>query len=158
MDVVKKCRTHWMCWYLCWAEDWGMQFNIAKCKIMHMGSKNSQIRVQDGRSGTSNHWGRKGVRIQANLKPSAQCLAAARTTQGILRLITIGPSITANAMFLSNFTSSTVCKFWTQAWVPWSAEDTKALEKVQQGAVKMVAGLRATDYEDRLQELDLLTF
>jgi hypothetical protein len=25
-----------------WVEKWGMQFNVAKCKVMHLGSNNSR--------------------------------------------------------------------------------------------------------------------
>ena len=44
-----------------------------------------------------------------------------------------------------------------QAWSPWTAHDKEALEKVQQRAVKLISGLRAREYEDRLKELGLTT-
>ena len=48
-------------------------------------------------------------------------------------------------------------QFCTQAWSPWNEEDMACLEKVQQGAVKMVSGLGARTYEERLKELGLTT-
>ena len=44
-----------------------------------------------------------------------------------------------------------------QAWSPWTAQDKEVLEKVQQRAIKMISGLRASEYEDRLKELGLTT-
>ena len=29
-----------------WAKDWGMRFNIPKCKIMHVGSKNPSFKYK----------------------------------------------------------------------------------------------------------------
>ena len=48
-------------------------------------------------------------------------------------------------------------EFAVQAWSPWTAHDKEALEKVQQRAVKLISGLRAREYEDRLKELGLTT-
>jgi len=28
-----------------WAENWGMSFNVAKCKIMHVGNKNQNTSI-----------------------------------------------------------------------------------------------------------------
>ena len=42
-------------------------------------------------------------------------------------------------------------------WSPWTAQDKEVLEKVQQRAIRMISGLRASEYEDRLKELGLTT-
>ena len=47
--------------------------------------------------------------------------------------------------------------YTVQAWSPWTAQDKEFLEKVQQRAIKMISGLRASEYEDRLKELGLTT-
>jgi ribonucleases P/MRP protein subunit RPP40 len=41
--------------------------------------------------------------------------------------------------------------------LPWLKGDIETLEKVQEKAVKMVAGLQSRDYEDRCRELGLDT-
>ncbi len=48
-------------------------------------------------------------------------------------------------------------EFAVQAWSPWTEADKECLEKVQKRAVKMVSGVKATDYESRLRELGHLT-
>ena len=48
-------------------------------------------------------------------------------------------------------------EFATPSWTPWLAGDKEVLEKVQEKAVKMVAGLRGSDYEERCAELGLET-
>jgi ribonuclease P/MRP protein subunit RPP40 len=48
-------------------------------------------------------------------------------------------------------------EFCTQAWSPWTAADKEFLERVQKRAVRMVSGLRAVEYEQRLEELGLST-
>ena len=46
-------------------------------------------------------------------------------------------------------------EYCAQAWSPWLEQDKKALEKVQERAVKMVSGLQSNNYKDRLKELGL---
>ena len=44
-----------------------------------------------------------------------------------------------------------------QAWSLWTTQDKETLEKVQQRAVKMISGLKAREYEERLKELGMTT-
>ena len=46
-------------------------------------------------------------------------------------------------------------EFATAAWSPWTVADKAVLEEVQIKAVKMVAGIRGTTYEEKLAELGL---
>ncbi len=48
-------------------------------------------------------------------------------------------------------------EFSSPAWSPWLAGDREVLEKVQEKAVKMVAGLKGTTYEEKCVELGLET-
>ena len=48
-------------------------------------------------------------------------------------------------------------EYAVQAWSPHLVEDREVLEKVQRRAVRMVSGLKAKTYEQRLLELDLPT-
>jgi hypothetical protein len=43
------------------------------------------------------------------------------------------------------------------AWAPWYETDKECLEKVQRRAVKMITGLKATSYEEKLKELGITT-
>ncbi len=43
------------------------------------------------------------------------------------------------------------------AWAPWYETDKECLEKVQRRAVRMISGLKATSYEEKLKELGIST-
>jgi hypothetical protein len=44
-------------------------------------------------------------------------------------------------------------EFSSPAWSPWLQGDKEALEKVQEKAIKMVAGLKGSIYEEKCEEL-----
>jgi ribonuclease P/MRP protein subunit RPP40 len=68
-----------------WADLWGMEFNIPKCKIMHLGPGNPP-QVQHARSGVKETREEKdiGVTVTDNLRPTDQCARAAKMAQIVL--------------------------------------------------------------------------
>ena len=58
-----------------WAEDWSMKFNVAKCKIMHVGRNNPGYEYKMAGIKLCEVEEEKdiGVTIQSNLKPSKHC-------------------------------------------------------------------------------------
>ncbi len=145
-----------------WADKWGMEFNVSKCKVMHMGHANQKHDYyMDGQQLEKSEEERDiGMMITSSLKPSAQCAKASRTAQGVLGQITRA----LTDMCLCGCTSSTSdgglrphLEFSTQAWSPWTETDKSCLEKVQQQVVRQVSGLTSTTYEGKLLELDLPT-
>ena len=48
-------------------------------------------------------------------------------------------------------------EYCVQAWSPWTEQDKKLLESVQERAIKMVSGLLSNEYLERLAELGLPT-
>jgi hypothetical protein len=56
-----------------WAEKWSMSFNLAKCKIMHIGPNNLYYEyfMRGTKLGTTDKERDIGVTITKNLKPSA---------------------------------------------------------------------------------------
>jgi len=69
-----------------WADRWGMQFNVKKCKVLHLGPNNpGHVYKMNGQDLlTAEEETDVGVVIRKNLKPSAQCAKAARTAQAVL--------------------------------------------------------------------------
>jgi hypothetical protein len=144
-----------------WADKWGMAFNVAKCKVMHMGSRNP------GFSYTMNNQTLEstaeerdiGVTISDNLKPAAQCAKAAKTAQGVLGQLTRAFHFRDRHVFMRLYKQYVRphLEFSTQAWSPWTEADKSCLEKVQQRAVKMVSGLKSDEYSERLAELEMPT-
>jgi hypothetical protein len=49
-------------------------------------------------------------------------------------------------------------EFASQSCSPWTAKDKNILERVQRRAISMVSGLRSQEYEERLIELEMMTF
>jgi hypothetical protein len=65
-----------------WAEKWGMEFNVAKCKVMHLGNKAYQMNGKQ--LGITEEEVDIGVAMVGSLKPSVQCRRVARTAQTVL--------------------------------------------------------------------------
>jgi hypothetical protein len=68
---------------------WGMEFNVSKCKVMHVGKNNSSHKyTMFGKElATTDEEKDVGVKVNKNLKPANQCKAAARTAQTVLAQI-----------------------------------------------------------------------
>ena len=47
--------------------------------------------------------------------------------------------------------------FATPAWSPWSLADMESLERVQKKAVGMISGLRGETYQQKLEELGMVS-
>jgi hypothetical protein len=144
-----------------WAEKWGMAFNIAKCKVMHIGRHNPgyEYTMRGTKLGETDEERDIGVMITKTLKPSVQCDKAAG------RALSVLGQIRRNFHYRDRHTFIRLYKqyvrphleFAAPSWSPWLTGDIEKLEKVQEKAVKMVAGLRAKDYRERCIELGLET-
>ena len=73
-----------------WAEEWGMKFNIPKCKIMHIGHKNPRYDSTMAGEGLTVVEEEKdiGVTVSSSLKPSKHCQKVAATANAVLRQLT----------------------------------------------------------------------
>ena len=72
-----------------WARTWGMEFNIKKCKVMHLRHNNTeQAYFMEGQQLEVTEVERDiGVNVVKGLKQASQCQKAARTAQGVLSQI-----------------------------------------------------------------------
>ncbi len=144
-----------------WADKWGMAFNIAKCKVMHLGRNNPEYEntMRGVRLGTTEEERDIGVIDTKNLKPSAQCSKAAGRALTVLGQIRRNFHYRDRHIFLRLYKQYVRphLELATPSWTPWLAGDKEVLEKVQEKAVKMVAGLKGSDYEERCAELGLET-
>jgi hypothetical protein len=63
-----------------------MQFNVSKCKVMHMGASNPgyQYQMSEQVLEATEEERDIGVMISVNLKPAAQCAKAAKTDLAVL--------------------------------------------------------------------------
>jgi ribonuclease P/MRP protein subunit RPP40 len=92
------------------------------------------------------------VNMTSSLKPSQQCKKAARTAQTVLSQLARAFHFRDRHVFLRLYIQYVRphLEYAVPAWVPW-------YEKVQRRAVRMISGLKATSYEEKLKELGIST-
>ena len=69
-----------------WTIDWGMEFNIPKCKVLHIGRNNNHFKYYLNNIELKSVTEEKdiGVITHASLKPSVQCSNAAKKANFVL--------------------------------------------------------------------------
>ena len=144
-----------------WAAKWGMAFNTAKCKVMHIGRANPGYEYRMGGQPLAKTDLERdiGVLVNSNLKPSDQCNKAAKTANAVLGLLARGFHYRDRKTFVKLYKLYVRphLEFATTAWSPWTQTDKETLEKVQRRAIGMISGMGQLDYEERLQALGMTT-
>jgi hypothetical protein len=142
-----------------WSQKWGMEFNIPKCKVMHLGAKNpkNEYSINGSKLLSTTEEKDIGVTVTDKLKPSAQCAKAAKTAQTVLGQISRAFHYRDRHVFVRLYKQYVRphLEFATQAWSPWTVTDCEVLERVQRRAVRMVSGLKGVSHEEKLKELGL---
>ncbi len=127
-----------------WAKTWGMEFNVKKCKVMHLGSNNVEhAYFMEGHKLEVTEEERDfGVNVMKSLKQSGQCKKAARTAQTVLSQISRAFHFRNRHVFLRLYVQYVRphLEFASPAWSPWLEADKELLEKIQRRAVNMVSG------------------
>ena len=98
-----------------------------------------------------------GVYLSNDLKPSLQCVDAAKKASSALGIIKRTFStfeISSFTLLYENFVRCHM-EYCFQAWNSYYRKDIDILEKIQSRATKMVPELRHLLYSDRLQRLKL---
>ena len=144
-----------------WADKWGMEFNVTKCKVMHIGRNNNGA-TYSMRGTVLNTTAAErdiGVKVDNGLRPTQQCKEAANRANNVLYQLTKAFHYRDRRTFVQLYKqyARPHLEFAVPAWSPWTAQDKDILEAVQRKAVRMVSGLAASDYDGRLRELNLLS-
>lgn len=144
-----------------WADTWCMQFNASKCKILHVGRKNPKFSyfMNDVKLEVSSHEKDLGVIITDNLKPSMQCVEAAKKARFVLNQITRSFHFRDRKTFLKLYKQYVRCHLETSipVWNPYTAKDIELLEAVQRRAVQQISGLEGDTYLAKCSELGIMT-
>lgn len=144
-----------------WAKDWGMKYNVDKCKIMHIGRNNpGHCYSMEGRELVKIEEEKDvGVIVHKGLKPSQQCNKAANTARGVLNSLIRNFHYRDRFIFLKLYKQYVRphLEFACPAWSPWLISDREKLEKIQEKAVRMISGLKSRNYMERCHELGLET-
>ncbi len=142
-----------------WAMKWAMEFNVKKCKILHVGHRNPGYKYNINGEELQETEEEKdiGVIVHKSLKPTKQCQKAAATAGIVLRQITKNFHYRDKKVFKKLYCQYVRphLEFSTPAWSPWLASDIEVLEKVQKRAVNMVVGLKGKNYAEKCAELNL---
>lgn len=145
----------------CWAQKWQMEFNLDKCKVMHVGFNNDHQKyyLEGQELKPVDQEKDLGVIISSDLKAGKQCQEAAKKANKMLGMIsrTIAYKTPYNITKLYNAFVRPHLEYCVQFWSPHYRKDITSLEKVQRRATKLIPALRRKSYEDRLRELKLFS-
>ena len=142
-----------------WSIDWGMQFNVEKCKVIHIGRTNpehgykingKELKVVDEETDI-------GIIIHKSLKPSRQCMEAAKRASTVLTQLSRSFYYRDKHVFTQLYKQYVRphLEFSVPAWSPWTESDKETLEKVQKRFINMISGLTGKTYTEKLKEVGL---
>jgi hypothetical protein len=143
-----------------WSSDSLMNFNVDKCGIMQMKSKN----LTDGNYYMGDHKLKRisqekdlGVLVDSDLKFSSHIAGAASRANRVLGMIRRGFQYLDGDVLKLLFTSLVrpLLEYGNLIWHPRFKKDAEILEKVQRRATKLVASMSRFEYEERLKMIGL---
>ena len=138
-----------------------MDFNVAKCKVLHFGRENPRHQYYMNGQPLEVASDEKdiGVIISDDLKPSLQCAAAAKKANMTLGRMARAVHYRDHRIWLRLYQIYVrpQLEYAIQAWRPWMAKDINLLENVQKRAVRMSSGLKGKSYEEKLTEVGMQT-
>ena len=144
-----------------WARRWKMEFNVDKCKIMHMGRSNPQHAYSmDGAELTKTVKEKDlGVLVEDNLEFDQHIKGIVGRANRMLGLIKIGFACLDQEVFMNLYPVLVrpLLEYCVQVWSPYKRKHINLIERVQRRATKLVPALRDLPYEERLWRLKLTT-
>ena len=143
-----------------WSREWLMLFNIAKCKVMHLGRNNvkAEYEIDGTKLDEVDEERDLGVIMQKDLKCNQQCSRAVKTANRVLGMIkrTFTYLNKENMLLLYKSLVRPHLEYSVQAWRPHYRKDIDLIEKVQRRATKLIPQLKDKSYEEKLIFLDLI--
>ena len=142
-----------------WAIKWKMEFNVDKCKIMHLGKKNPKHTYNMGGSELTVTREERdlGVLIDDQLNFDKHIRGIVNKANRMLGMIKIGFACLDKEMFMNLYPVLVrpLIEYCVQVWSPHMQKHIDLLEGVQKRATKLVPELRSMTYEKRLEKLGL---
>ena len=137
-----------------WAADWAMEFNLDKCKIMHIGRNNPRNKYyMNGVELSVTEEERDiGIWTDNTLKPGLHCTKAAANANRALGLILRSFHYRTKQSLVPLFKTLVRPKleFAVSAWNPWYEKDVGCLEKIQRRLIRSLSNVRGMTYEEKL--------
>ena len=123
-----------------------MEFNQAKCKVMHLGRNNLRYNYRMGGEELAETEEERdlGVLVHESLKPANQCQTAAKNANRVLGLINKSFHYRTKCTLIPLYKSLVRPKLEhaAAAWSPWLEKDIDSLEKVQRRLVRTLSNQR----------------
>ena len=143
-----------------WAAKWKMEFNVNKCKIMHLGKKNPKHTYTMGESNLAETTAERdlGVMIDNELEFDKHIKEIVNKANRMVGLIRIGFTYMDKEMFMNLYPVLVrpLLEYCVQVWSPHKQKHIDLLEGVQKRATKLVPGMREKTYDEKLKYLGLL--
>ncbi|KAF7239217.1 RNA-directed DNA polymerase from mobile element jockey [Varanus komodoensis] len=144
-----------------WAGDNRMAFNVDKCKVLHLGHRNSCHKYRLGDKWLESSTCERDLRVlvDCRLNMWQQCYAVVKRANATLGCIARSVACRSREVLLPLYTTLVhpQLEYRAQLWAPHYRKDIARLESVQRRTTKLVAGLQGMDYEARLRELGLFS-
>ena len=142
-----------------WADNWQMTFNVSKCKVMHIGSRNANYSYSMNKQLLDETTEHKdlGIIISSNLKAADHCYhacAKANKMLGLIKRTIKHKDMTVMVQLYKSLVRPNL-EYCSSAWSPHYSKDKAMLERVQHRFTRMFPELRSMRYEDRLDVLHI---
>jgi len=142
-----------------WTRQWQMEFNINKCKVMHIGKRNSNYTYEmEGKMLQTTKIERDlGIQVSADLKSSQQCRQAYGKASQMLAMVARTITSRDPAILIKLYKSIVRphLEYSVPAWSPHYKKDKELLEKVQHRFTRLFKHLQGKGYQERLISLGL---
>ncbi|PKU42798.1 reverse hypothetical protein [Limosa lapponica baueri] len=166
LPMTPSCVVWSTCWRegipsrRTWLEKWAcvnlVEFNQAKCKLLHLGHDNPRHKYRLGGEWIEISPEEKdlGVFVDDKLNVSRKCVLAAQKVNHILGCIkkSVASRLREVILPLCSALVRPHLEYCGQLWSPQHKKAIDLLERVQRRATKMIRGLEHLPYEDRLRE------
>ena len=144
-----------------WSQTWQMNFNISKCKVMHVGRvKREALYTMGGQEMQKTTIERDlGVMVNSKLSASDQVMECRKKALRMLGTINRNVSYKSPEVITKLYCAFVRphLEYCVQAWSPTYAKDCWLLERVQKRATKIINGMSSLEYADRLKSLDMFS-
>ncbi len=152
-----------------WTKTWLMELNVKKCKVMHIGKKNTrheyQMNENDQAAATPHilvHTDSErdlGVQIASNLKALDQVQKASAKANRMLGMLK--NTFASRDAFIWKLLYVAYVRphveYAVQAWNPYQLGDIRTIEKIQHRASKIPQSMKCLEYVDRCTQWNLTT-